>query len=121
MADTRDIGAWGEREAALFLRSRGFVVLHTNWRSGSYELDIVARKGEFVHFVEVKCRKSGQMQTPEESFDAKKRRSMLRAINAYIDYYEIDSECRVDLVAIETGNDGTYDLRLIEDVVSPAW
>ena len=50
------IGQRGEEIAARFLLSEGFDLLHRNWRSGRYELDIVARKEGVLHIVEVKSR-----------------------------------------------------------------
>jgi len=48
------IGKRGERAAVRLLRSKGFQILYRNWRSGSGELDIVARDGRILVFVEVK-------------------------------------------------------------------
>ena len=41
---TREIGQKGEDAAARYLIENGFEILHRNWRSGRYELDITARR-----------------------------------------------------------------------------
>ena len=45
MGTTAETGRMGERAAAEFLRHAGYEICALNWRSGRYELDIVARKG----------------------------------------------------------------------------
>ena len=45
MGTTAETGRMGERAAAEFLRRAGYEICALNWRSGRYELDIVARKG----------------------------------------------------------------------------
>lgn len=65
------IGQRGEEIAARFLLSEGFDLLHRNWRSGRYELDIVARKEGVLHIVEVKSRKADGLTAPEEAMTRK--------------------------------------------------
>ena len=54
MAYHNDFGAQGEDIAIDYLRSKGYVILDRNWRSGHKEIDIVARKDDIVVFVEVR-------------------------------------------------------------------
>lgn len=117
----RDIGLWGEKIAVDHLRSQGFLIRHVNWRSGRYEIDIVAERGDEMHFVEVKCRVGGQCQSPEEAFDRNKQQSLMKAANAYIEFFGIDMDCMVDLIAIETHRDEPYELRYLQDVMPFCW
>lgn len=96
-----EIGAMGEEVAARWLADNGFEILERNWRAGRYELDIIARRGDDVHFVEVKTRKSGALTAPEEAITPAKFRSLHRAASAYLDANELDADARFDVVAVE--------------------
>lgn len=121
MPSSIEIGAEGERIAAEWLRHEGFVIRDTNWRSGSYELDIVAQRDEWIHFVEVKTRSESDYLPPEAAMTRSKARSLLRAANAYISLYNIDLDCCIDLIAIDTHRDGTHSVRYIPSAVELHW
>ena len=53
---TKSIGDFGERYAARYLRLRGYAIRERNWRSGKYEIDIIAETWRDVVFIEVKTR-----------------------------------------------------------------
>lgn len=121
MGLTIERGAEAERAAVDWLRREGFLIMDTNWRSGRYELDIVAQKGDTVHFIEVKCRKSGGLSSPEEALTAHKARSLLTAANHYIAQHAIVSDCSIDLVAADLMPDGSIEIRYIPEAVQPHW
>lgn len=116
MTEKQHTGARGEDRAADYLRENGFELLHRNWRTGRYELDIVAQRGQFIHFVEVKTRRAGSLTTPEEALTPAKFRSLLSAARAYMAIHRIDAEAQFDLIAIEGDQ-----LRYIPNAMSPAW
>ena len=62
--NTQEIGQKGEEAAVHYLIDNGFEILHRNWRSGRYELDITARRDGVLHIIEVKCRKAGGLTCP---------------------------------------------------------
>ena len=74
-----DTGRRGEQAAVDYLRRAGFAILERNWRSGRYELDIVARRWDELHFIEVKTRRAGGLTTPEEAITPRKFASLRRA------------------------------------------
>ena len=57
MADHNDLGKEGEALAAKWLKEHGYTLLHQNWRHSYHEIDIVATKEKFLHFVEVKTKR----------------------------------------------------------------
>lgn len=121
MSDQAVIGTRGEEEATRFLLATGFEVLHRNWRSGRYELDIVACKEGVLHIVEVKCRKSGGLTRPEEAMTRHKFASLCCAGRAYVESYGLDVDIQFDLVAVDYDVFGGYEVRYIPDVMVPHW
>lgn len=113
-------GAWGEAVAARWLQDAGFELLHTNWRSGRYELDIVARRGDVLHFVEVKARRAGALTTPEEAVTPAKFRALQRAAEAYIAAYGVNLEVQFDAIAVEYG-DRCHEVRYIPNAMVSRW
>lgn len=79
MGTTAETGRAGERAAVEYLRGAGYEICALNWRSGRYELDIVARKAGIVHFVEVKTRRAGSLTPPEAAVTPQKFRALTRA------------------------------------------
>lgn len=81
-------GERGERLAAAWLqRERGFRIVARNWRSPRdrrEEIDLVARDGEALVFVEVKARAAGAIVSGYHAVDARKRQVLRRAIAAYL-------------------------------------
>ena len=76
---TNAVGAYGERRAAAYLvNEAGMQVLVLNWRCADGEIDIVARDGTALVFVEVKTRRDLRFGPPEESVVFAKRRRLRR-------------------------------------------
>ena len=71
-------GRAGEDAAADWLEKAGMRILARNWRSGSYELDLVCRDGDELVFVEVRLRGKGSLASPEASMTPAKCRSVVR-------------------------------------------
>jgi putative endonuclease len=96
----RALGSRGEEIAARFLSAAGYRILARNWRVGRYEIDIVARRGGDVVFVEVKTRRPGP-QPAAESITPSQRRNIRHAAAAWIrSHPHLGSAFRFDLVAV---------------------
>ena len=67
MMSTRLIGNGGELDAVSFLRRRGFAILDRNYIFNHGEIDVVAKDGDVLVFVEVKTRRSTRFGLPEEA------------------------------------------------------
>lgn len=100
MKHNQRVGRWGEEVAVEYLVQRGRAIVARNARTPYGEIDIVAKQGEIVIFVEVKTRTSNKMGLPEESITARKRQHMVAAAEHYAAEHEIDN-WQIDVVAVE--------------------
>lgn len=108
-------GRDGERIAVRFLQNRGFHVLARNWRSGRYEIDIVARDAGTVVFVEVRTRRPGSI-APEETVGREKRLRLARAASDWISAHPPSgSEYRFDIVSVVPCAGGPPAVRHLRD------
>jgi putative endonuclease len=91
-ASTRQRGDWAEQLAAAHLRTRGYRILATNFLCKGGELDLVARHGDTLCFIEVRFRRDPSRGRPIETIGQTKRRRLLRAARVFLQSHpEIDS------------------------------
>jgi putative endonuclease len=79
MAEHNELGKQGEEIAQQHLSDKGYKILQCNWRFGSEEIDIIARKDNILVIVEVKTRQTNFFGEPEESVTKKKQKFLVRA------------------------------------------
>jgi putative endonuclease len=118
---TQIIGSAGEQAAQSWLENEGFEIVARNWRSGRYELDIVARRGNTIHFVEVKTRDAASWETPEDAMTPAKQRALRHAVQGWLAANPTDLEPQIDLIAIDNNPDAKSDLRYIPNAVISRW
>ena len=97
------LGRRGEDFAHRYLRNIGMTVLARNYRpgAGEAEVDIVARDGDILVFVEVKSRRSADHGSPDRQIDETKRRNITRAARSYATRAGIAwNQVRFDLVSV---------------------
>ena len=103
------LGRWGEGVAATHLEAAGYTILARNWRCAEGEIDLVARDGATIVFVEVKTRRGRRFGAPEEALTPRKAQQLLALGARYV--YEQgleDVNWRIDLVAVELDEQGTF-------------
>ena len=106
-------GRRSELDAADYLRSLGFKILASGFRTKRGEVDLIARDGDVLVFVEVKARRS--YQTPEDAVNLRKRERVILAARSYIAQYRLhDDPYRFDILAIMSDG-GPTKFRLIRD------
>ena len=79
-----ELGRAGENEAAHFLEHRGYRIVGRNVRADRVEIDLIARRGGLLVFVEVKSRRSLRMGGAAESVDRRKQQRLRRGASAWL-------------------------------------
>lgn len=105
MKHNQRIGKWGEDTAVDYLTGRGYEIVARNARTPYGEIDVIARQGDTIIFVEVKARTSNKVGFPEESITPRKQGHMVACAEHYAAEHEID-HWQIDVIAIE-GNPGS--------------
>lgn len=100
MTDHIKTGLKGEKLAFEFLENKGYKILEKNWRSGRYEIDIIAEEKNILVFVEVKTRTNDYYGYPEESVNKTKQDHILQAAEDYVIQHNINKEIRFDIVSV---------------------
>ena len=98
----RAMGTYYEKKAAEYLKKQGYEILAMNYRCRIGEIDIIARDGEYLVFVEVKYRSSAAGGAPEEAVNYKKQRVISKVASYYLmkEYGTLDVDCRFDVAGI---------------------
>lgn len=118
MAEHNELGKEGEETAVRFLNEKGYTILHRNWRSGKYELDIVAQFRHELIVVEVKTRRNLLFGSPEAAINSQKIRRIVSSTNAYLHKYQIDLPVRFDIITV-TGLEKPFQVNHIEEAFYP--
>lgn len=108
-ADSRQtLGREGETLAARELERRGYEILVRGFRVRGGEIDIVARDGLSLVFVEVRTRAGDRCGTASESITRRKQLQIARVARAYLATQTTRPEpCRFDVVAVDFEEDGS--------------
>jgi putative endonuclease len=94
-------GRDAESRAADFLHAQGLRIVERNWRCRFGEIDLVARDGGTLVFVEVRARASRSHGGAAESISTAKRRRLTATANFYLARCRIQQPCRFDALLIE--------------------
>ena len=106
-----NLGTQGENLAAHYLKSKGFQILVRNYRQKTGEIDIIARDGQWLVFIEVKTRKSLRFGQPYEAVTLKKQSQISRIALDYITRNKLhDQLVRFDVISVLMKSDETADI-----------
>ena len=98
-------GQAGEKRAAAYLKAQGLVIVTNNFRSRYGEIDLIARDGAVLVFVEVRSRKAGSQVSAAASISPAKQEKIRKTAQVYLQQYcPILPECRFDAVCIDGAN-----------------
>lgn len=97
----KEFGALGERFAAEYLKKRGYKILEKNYKNMLGEIDIIARDGEEVVFIEVKTRSGSPYLSGMYSVDKRKQFHIMRTAALYMSAKKCKLQPRFDVVEVE--------------------
>jgi putative endonuclease len=115
----QEVGKLGEKTAQKFLKKRGYRIRETGFRCRHGEIDIIARKKDYLVFVEVRTKSSLDFGTPEESITQSKKEKLIASALTYTNTHQnLPPLWRIDVVAIELDDKGkTKRIELIENAI----
>lgn len=119
MAKHLKIGKIGEEAASNFLQEKDYEILEMNWRHRRAEVDIIAKKGDILIFIEVKTRTDDAFGNPASFVTAKKERFLANAANAYMEKVQHFGEIRFDIIGIIIWSSNRMEIRHFEDAFFP--
>lgn len=111
---TREIGNIGESYTVEFLKRNGCEILHRNYTIRGGEIDIVAKKGSVIHFVEVKSRKKSSLTSAESAITSKKISCIVRTAKAFLNRECCDCCCVFDVAAVELESERVTGFKYIQ-------
>lgn len=98
------LGAEGERVAKAYLQAKGYRILRENYSTPLGEIDLIAREGDVVAFVEVKARTSDEFGPPQSSVTLTKQRQIIKVAGLFLEREGLaETACRFDVVAVTFG------------------
>ncbi|MDO9559277.1 MAG: YraN family protein [Syntrophales bacterium] len=101
-------GKLGESLAVVHLQKMGYQIVAQNYRCLYGEVDVVARDGDTLVFVEVKSRKSGTFGAPQEAVGLEKQKKLSRVSLHYLQQKRLETcKARFDVIAVRMSPDGT--------------
>lgn len=116
MANHIDTGILGEEIANNYLKERGFVILHKNWRFANWEIDIIAKQNYVLHFIEVKTRRSNKFGNPEDSVNKRKLKNLIAAAEEFTFQYPGWKHISFDILSINLNKNIPPVFLFLEDV-----
>lgn len=98
----QQFGADSESMAVTFLKKNGYKIIERNYRTKIGEIDIIAKDGDTIVFIEVKARKSRAYNPKEAVTSSKKRKISMVALYYLKSTRQINTRARFDVVAIDS-------------------
>ena len=98
--EAKALGDFGEEQAARCLRRKGYRIVERNFRCRQGEIDIIAEKGGYIVFVEVKERRDARFAAAREFVTAAKQRRILTAAQLYLAQSGSERQPRFDVIEV---------------------
>ena len=115
------LGKFGEDLARERLKNLGYRILETNYRCSLGEVDLIARDGEILVFVEIKTRKNESLGQIKEAVNRRKQTRLSKVALAFLKSHNLwGSKARFDVVAIRV-IDGKKEVEIIKNAFELAY
>lgn len=112
---TRGRGSVAEEAAVRYLRRRGYRILERNVTTKAGEIDVVAREGDTLCFIEVKARQTQTYGPAVAAVTPSKQRRLARAASLYLMLRGLgEPPCRFDVLGLDA-RDGGWEFTLVRD------
>jgi putative endonuclease len=112
---TRGRGKVGEEAAVRWLRGEGYLILDRNVTTHAGEIDVVARDGETLVFLEIKARGSALYGPAIAAVGPAKQRRLSRAASLYMAIQRLGGPCRFDVLGLDADGEGGWRYTLVRD------
>ncbi|CAG5076749.1 YraN family protein [Parvicella tangerina] len=119
MSTKKETGSFGEDHAIQFLQNADYKIITRNWRYLKGEIDIIAKKDDWLVFVEVKTRSSLDFGNPEEFVTPKQQRLIINTAHQFIVDNDRQEEARFDVIGVVVQNGKVVQLDHIEGAFYP--
>ena len=93
-------GAWGEMQAGMYLRKKGYKLLAQGYRSRFGEIDLIVQNKQTLVFVEVKLRKNQAFAMAREYVDYNKQNRLRTTASFYLSENPTELMCRFDVIEV---------------------
>ncbi len=100
MPSSSVVGAWGEIQAAEYLRRKGYRIVASGYRCRYGEIDLIAQNRRYLAFVEVKLRKSAAFAPAREYVDGRKQQRLKMTAMCYLEMHPTPLQPRFDVIEI---------------------
>jgi len=116
-----DSGSAAEAFARSYLRQQGLDIVATNYRTRRGEIDIVAREGDILAFIEVRFRSGGSFGGALASIDVRKQLRLVNAARQYLQENKLvdAAPCRFDALCLSRSRGTTWEVDWIRDAFRP--
>lgn len=111
---TRGRGRVGEDDAAAWLAEQGYAVVERNAVTPAGEIDLLARDGDTLCFVEIKARGAADFGPAIAAVGPRKQRRLVRAATLWLAEHPFDGPCRFDVLGLDAAADG-WEFTLVRD------
>lgn len=112
----KELGKTGEELAINYLTKSGYQILARNYRCRLGEIDIVAREGEYIVFIEVKTRTGVSFGLASEAVNYRKQQRLHKLAAYYLLLSgKKNMNCRFDVVTLQLINDNNWEIDIIKN------